>query len=630
MDKRGLLTFALCAAVLFFYYTFIYPILFPSPSRGKAPSQPPSSPSQEHAGESRIAGPATSPAASPAATPRTAPSAAPSAPEPSPAKLPPPAKPKADVPIQDHIVVETDLYHTVWTNRGAALKSLALKKYKSLDRKSDLELLKPFRDPSKAASEKSPDRSLLALDLHSLVLGDLEAEYGLERAVYQVHVAETAKQVRFSTRLCFGADQTQSIEVTKTFTLADGQYHIDAAVEVANLSKKGIAPFYTFSAGTGIVAEDMTRPRLEAIAGRLRGQKEIEVSRESMAKLAKKRRVSVVPGESWGIRWAGVADKYFAAALVAEKHTVKQVGQAVLWGATDDAKLVELMKDPQLPEKKARAMAANVGAGLRMTMREIAPGQSEVQRFKFFVGPKSRTVLAKYPELERIPAYGWFGSISRLLGAIMAGCYAVIPNYGVAIIILTLIVRICLHPLSRKSQISMHKMQKLQPKMTEIKERHKSNKRKQSEEQMKLFREHGVNPMSGCFPMLLQLPIFIALYRGIDLYIELRQAPFVLWIQDLSRPDTLCRLPFMLPIVRDSLNILPIVMTITFLIQQRMMPKSADPQQQQQQKMMMFMPLVFGVILYHMPSGLTLYWLTSTLLGIVEQKLIKAHVAKMA
>ena len=623
MDKRGLLTFALCAAVLFFYYTFIYPILFPAPSRGKAPSQPKSSPAQQDVGESRIAGPATTPTPSAAATSPAPPPDEPSAPK------PPAAKPTPGVPLQDSIVLETDLYRTVWTNRGGALKSLTLKKYKALDRKSDLELLRPFQNAKEDKSTPSPDRSMLALDLHSLVLQDIQADYGLERTNHHVHVDEAAKQVRFSTRLVTDAEVPQSIAVTKTFTLADGQYHIDVVVEVANLSKSPVAPFYTLSAGTGIVAEDTTRPRLEAVAGRLRGQKEVQVSREGAGKLAKRQRVSVVPGESWGIQWAGIADKYFAAVLVADEHTLKQVGQAVLWGVRDAKTLTELLKDPRVSEKHAHAMAANVGAGLRMTMREIGPGQREAQRFRFFVGPKSRNVLARYPELQTLPAYGWFGGISRLLGAIMAGCYAVIPNYGVAIIILTIIVRICLHPLSRKSQTSMHKMQKLQPKISELKERYKNNKRKQSEEQMKLFRDHGVNPMSGCLPMLLQLPIFIALYRGIDLSIELRQAPFVLWIQDLSRPDTLCKLPFMLPIVQDSLNILPIVMTITFVIQQKMQPKSVDPQQAQQQKMMMFMPLVFGVILYHMPSGLTLYWLTSTLLGIVEQKLIKARVAKM-
>ena len=145
---------------------------------------------------------------------------------------------------------------------------------------------------------------------------------------------------------------------------------------------------------------------------------------------------------------------------------------------------------------------------------------------------------------------------------------------------------------------------------------------------MKLFREHGANPMSGCLPMFFQIPVFIALYRALDSAIELRQAPFMLWINDLSQPDVLIRFPFTF-FVFSSLNVLPIAMTVTFFIQQQNAPQPADPAAQQQQKMMKFMPILFGFMLYNMPSGLTLYWFPSTLLGIVEQKIIKAQIGKL-
>ena len=625
MDKRGLLTFALCALVLFAYYTFLMPALFPTPTRAKARTRPSAGRTVTAAAVSTQT---VSPAPAAAAPTARPPAAAPAKPRPpqAPAFA---AAPAPEEPVPDDIVIETDLYRATWTARGAALKSLVLKRYKALDGKSSLELLKPILREDSPTPTEGAERSRLALDVHSFVFQNFEEDYGLERRIYSVRLAPKAKQIQFSTVVFADEGKTQPVAITKTFTLADGRYDVAVAVEVSNWSQTSIAPFYTISAGTGISAEDTNRPRLEAVVGKLKGAQEIEVVRKGVHKLAKSDRVPMTRCEAWDIRFAGIANKYFAAVLVAEEHTIKSVAQAVLWGPTDSAKLAKVSKDPRVKPRTAQTMATNAGADLRMTMPPLAPGSSYTHRFQFFVGPKSRKILAQYPALEYVPAYGWFGSISRLLIMVMNACYRVMHNYGVSIIILTFLVRLVMHPLSRKTQMSMHRMQKLQPKLNELRTRHKGNKRKQSEEQMKMFREHGVNPMGGCLPMFVQLPIFIALYRGIDLSIELRQAPFMLWITDLSRPDTLCHLPVMLPIVRDTLNILPIIMTISFVVQQRMQPKSADPQQAQQQKMMMFMPIVFGVILYHMPSGLTLYWLTSNLLGILEQKIIKRQLAKM-
>ena len=137
---------------------------------------------------------------------------------------------------------------------------------------------------------------------------------------------------------------------------------------------------------------------------------------------------------------------------------------------------------------------------------------------------------------------------------------------------------------------------------------------------MELFRKHGANPMTGCLPLLIQFPVFIALFRAFGWSIDLRQQPFILWVKDLSRSDTITFLG------NFPLNILPIVMVVTWVIQQRMMPKSEDPQARQQQKFMMFMPIMFGFMLYSMASGLTLYWTSSTFFGIIEQKLIKRHI----
>lgn len=627
MDKRGLLTFALCFLVLIIYYKVILPVLFPTPTKGKAPA---TSDEQQPPGTGR---PGAATTGTPSPTPRKPAAAQTIKPEPA-VKTPEPPKvvkaaPKPEFPIQDSIVVETDLYRSVWTSRGGALKTLVLKKFRALEGKDALLLLDPIRNPeSVPTSGHTPDRSSLALDLHSFELQDAQIDYALEREPFEVQSSADASELRFSARLFADAARTQPVVVTKTFTFAQGQYHIDVKIAVANLSTIDIEPVYTLSAGTGIASEDQVRPRLEALAGKAKGKGEINITRKMAMKLSQK--PFNIVRESWDVRWAGIANKYFAAVLVADEHTFQHISQASLWGPTDDDKLGKLSRDPRLREDKARNMATNVGAALRMAMPAMSPGERHEHRFRYFIGPKSRDVLAAYSELKQLPGYGWFAAISRVLVGILGGCYAIVKNYGIAIIILTFIVRLCLHPLSRKSQMSMHHMQKLQPKIAELREKHKNNKRKQSEEQMKLFREHGVNPMSGCLPIFLQLPIFIALYRGLDLSVELRQAPFMLWINDLSKPDVLCPLPFALPLVGwTTLHVLPIAMTVTMVIQQQMMPKSTDPQQQQQQKMMMFMPVMFLFIMYRMPSGLTLYWFTSTLLGILEQKLIKARLAKL-
>jgi YidC/Oxa1 family membrane protein insertase len=176
----------------------------------------------------------------------------------------------------------------------------------------------------------------------------------------------------------------------------------------------------------------------------------------------------------------------------------------------------------------------------------------------------------------------------------------------------------------------MYRMQKLQPKIKELQQKHKNDKQKLGTEQMKLFREHGVSPFSGCLPMLLQMPILFALFYALRQTFEMRQSPFCGWITDLSLPDTVGHFPAGLPFLGGvAINILPLLMTVAMFFQQRMTPKSDDPQQQQQQKMMAFMPLLFAFMFYSMPSGLCLYWFTSTVLGMAEQYLIKRHLVKL-
>jgi YidC/Oxa1 family membrane protein insertase len=180
--------------------------------------------------------------------------------------------------------------------------------------------------------------------------------------------------------------------------------------------------------------------------------------------------------------------------------------------------------------------------------------------------------------------------------------FSVFKNYGVAIILLTVVVRLILYPITFKSMKSMKDMQKIQPLITEIREKYKDDKEKMNQEVMRLYQSHKINPLGGCLPLLLQLPIFIALYKALFVAIELRQSPFCLWIKDLSEMD-----PY---------YVTPIVMGLSYFLQQKMTPTSADPTQQ---KMMMLMPVVFTVIFLNLPSGLVLYFFVSNLLSIAQQ-----------
>ena len=215
--------------------------------------------------------------------------------------------------------------------------------------------------------------------------------------------------------------------------------------------------------------------------------------------------------------------------------------------------------------------------------------------------------------------------------AILDLLHRLVGNYGAAIILLTLLVRVVIHPLNRMSQISMlttsEKMKRLQPRLDEAKKRHKSDAKKMMTEQTRIMKEEGMTPFSpvmGCLPMLLQMPVMIALYGVLRGAVELRGAPFCLWIKDLAVPDSVMSgLPFI-----GNLNPLPIALIGVTVFQMWRAPKPADPQMAQQQKMMMFiMPVMFGFMFYSMPAGITLYWFTSTAFSIGEQAWIRRILA---
>lgn len=269
-----------------------------------------------------------------------------------------------------------------------------------------------------------------------------------------------------------------------------------------------------------------------------------------------------------GIQWIAQEDKYFFSAIV----PITPAEKATIWSKGD-----------------------NTFVALKMEGGENS--------FFIYAGPKEYEVLKAFGfGLERIIDFGFFAILAVPMLWVLKQIYSIFPNYGVAIILLTLLIRIPFIPLINNSIKSMQGLRDIQPKVNEIKERNKKNPQRMQKEIMELYKKHKINPFGGCLPMLIQVPFFLALYKVLSIAIELRKAPFIFWLTDLSEKD-----PFF---------ILPILMGAAMVIQQKMTPSAMEPMQQ---KMMMLMPVVFTIILMKFPSGLVLYWLVNTLLGIVQQ-----------
>ena len=239
------------------------------------------------------------------------------------------------------------------------------------------------------------------------------------------------------------------------------------------------------------------------------------------------------------------------------------------------------------------------------------------------MGPKSHKVLSKYNNsLKNAINFGFFNVIAKPLLITMNVIYSFIPNYGVAIILLTIFIKLIFWPLGTKSYKSMNEMKKVQPLMTELREKYKDDKQKMNQEVMALYKTYKVNPASGCLPMLVQMPIFFALYRMLYQAIELRHAPFIGWISDLSAPDRLFEFSFAVPMMQAPYGIpmLTLLMGASFLLQQKMTPTTGDPMQA---KMMMFMPIFMTVLFINFPAGLVLYMFVNNIISMGQQYYIQ-------
>jgi len=516
-------------------------------------------------------------------------------------------------PEQDILIAGPDLeYEIVFTNVGAAIRSarLSAKKYPE----------------TKGGDVGVEILEALEGKVATLALHDPKGNYPFDSATFRVENPERSADDPLIFVQTFG-----HMAVRKEFIPRPGKPELGVRITVSNVAPsdggESIFGRYEIIAAGRVKPEGGGYAMLRGACGFRgeRGKVRVEFGLPKRRKWWPFGNTRPMPyfresNPQETILWAGAVNKYFAAILRAE-------------GGGEADRKEEVIRDVRMELLPASDTVGNARGGANRTDNvyvaveprpvELAPGESVAHEYTLFLGPKLAETLASYGDMDGLRDYGTFGAISKLLLVILKAFYRVCGNFGVSIILLTVLVKACLHPLSRKSQIAMHKMQKLQPLIREIQEKYKGDKQKQTQAQMELLRRHGANPMGGCWPIFFQIPIFFGLFRMLQQSVELRHAGFMLWIDDLSRPDTLTELGGF------PINVLPVLMVISWVVQSMTQPRSPDPQQAKTQKMMMFMPILFGFMLYGMASGLTLYWLTSTFLGILEQKWIKHQIRKM-
>lgn len=434
-------------------------------------------------------------------------------------------------------------------------------------------------------------------------------------------------------------------KLIKTYTIIPGSYLLNCDITVKNLSGSDQKVRFNLAGPGGLGREGIRSDMRKVVAGfrDTKGQVisvMLDKKKLSKAKSLDDRRLTK-PGGNF--LWVAAVNKYFAAILV----PLPEEGKDYCDWLTDKT---GRFYNPD-GDSKADSGDETIGLDLKIAPNTLAAaGQansSKTYNFQLYIGPKDKSLFDKNEQYRSLgfvqtidfaacccPA-GIIKPLAFGILAIMKWMYGFIHNYGVVIIILVFLMRLAMHPITKKSQVSMSKMSKLAPKAEEIKKKYANNKAEMNKQMMALYREQGASPIMGFLPMMVQMPIWIALWSAVYASIDLRGAPFLpFWITDLSVPDALFRFPAVtLPLFGklDSFNLLPLMMGLAFYLQQKLMPSqaaaSANPQVAQQQKMMMIMmPLLFPLMLYKAPSGVNLYIMASTSAGVFEQYVIRKHI----
>ncbi len=465
------------------------------------------------------------------------------------------------------IVVDTRLYRMTLSEQGGAVKSMVLKNYRE------------------TVEKDSPLKELIPEGTGSTVISSFGAESGSggAQALYTAGIEGNKIDVQGQPQeLRFTYASPSGIRIEKTYRFSPESYLIDLKVQIQNQGSQAVqgvlklglrhpipkdASSYGFQGPLGLIDGSLKEVKIKDIEkeGQLQGN----------------------------LHWIAIEEHYFMESLI--NNTPGPGIMAVSYA-------VPIVENQLVKETG-----------------EIAPGSSYSLDCSIFMGPRSLSVLkAAGNDLDKAINFGWVEIIAKPCLYFMNFIYSFIPNYGIAIIILTIITRLIFWPLATKSYKSMNDMRKLQPLMQEIRQKYKDDKARINQETMALYKTYKINPMGGCLPMLIQLPVFFALYRMLYQAIELRHAPFFGWINDLSAPDRLFHFDFKIPFMTEpyGIPVLTLIMGGTMLLQQKMSPQAGDPTQA---KMMMLMPIVFTFIFINFPSGLVLYWLVSNIVSIGQQ-----------
>jgi YidC/Oxa1 family membrane protein insertase len=479
-----------------------------------------------------------------------------------PVETPPVPTASAEASGAREFTVENEVYTAVLTSRGGTLKSLRLKHYPGDE------------------GRYSPPREMIFPGQN----GELPLEIRLEGKGVALSDAGVSYQTSSRSNVTLQGDEHATIEfrgtlstgttITKRLTFTGRTYGItvDTQVGTAPQNVSLLSIVWNHALDHRATSSYVAHGPVALI--------ERKFLYESAADL-------VTTEKHFGpdrIRWAGYADTYFLSAVI-------------------------------LPEGDTHGLLMSAKDGTVATKLAI-PWNSQPVTYTVYVGPKEFSALnAVHPSLDRAIDFGWSHFIARPLLSFLNFLHSLTGNYGIDIILLTILVKIAFFPLSIKSFKSMAAMQKLQPQLEQLRTQYQDDREALNREMMEMYRRHKINPLGGCLPLLVQLPVFIGLYQALMMAIELRQAPFFSWIQDLSLPDRLGT--FVLPFVDPpGIPVLTILMGGTMIIQQAMTPMPGDPMQQ---KMMMLMPVIFTVMFVNFPSGLVLYWLVNNVLSIAQQ-----------
>ncbi len=457
---------------------------------------------------------------------------------------------------EELVKVETPLYSAVFSTIGGGVRSWELKKYS--------ETLKEKDGGVNIADTISRDGSYRT---EVLTNGALE-EISFTPSSTALNIDKAG-----ASGLVFKGTTKAGLNVEKSYRFTGSSYMVNVELKISNPTKAPFAGSVQTSLSASIAGKDST------------GYHQGPVVYHAKDKLARptEKEPSLSGGEP---KWIGLESKYFLAAILVKPAS------GFTWST----------------EVKS---AASSSARLDMPFN-LSPGAQIVYGYNEFRGPKEYDLLiAQKAGLEESIEFGYFGFFAKPLLVVLNFFDRYVYNYGLAIVLLTVIIKVIFYPLSKYSLKSMKDMQSMQPQLAALKEKYKDNKEKLNKEMMELYKRQKINPLSGCLPMILQIPVFIALYEVLYVAIELRHAPLFLWIQDLS--------------AKDPYYITPLIMGATMFVQQKMTPTSADPAQA---RIMMFMPLVFTFMFLKFPSGLVLYWLVNNVLTIAQQYYVNKMPAK--